>query len=284
MFDANQFCVFIISHHRAEGVKTYRTIRSAGYTGKIYIVIDDQDKQIEAYKKRYGEEVVIFDKQKYIDLTDSGDNFRERGSPVYARNAIWDIAKDVGVRYFVVFDDDYAKFDHRFTDEDETSSIGSSKVLDLVMAAYVEFLESSGIDCIAMVQGGDYIGGAEAQKTIQVKRKVMNSFFCMTEKPFDFMSKLNDDVSTYVVHGGRGKVFLTSFLFSLTQMATQQSDGGITDLYKQFGTYVKSFYTVMFAPSCTKVKWLDGGTGARIHHSIAWNNAAPKIIRESFKR
>ncbi|EFI4081186.1 TPA: hypothetical protein J5F60_004390 [Escherichia coli] len=40
----DDFCVFILTHGRPDKVLTYRTLRRAGYTGKIFIVVDDEDK------------------------------------------------------------------------------------------------------------------------------------------------------------------------------------------------------------------------------------------------
>ena len=37
------FAAFILTHGRPEHVYTYKTLRSQGYTGQIYIVIDDED-------------------------------------------------------------------------------------------------------------------------------------------------------------------------------------------------------------------------------------------------
>jgi hypothetical protein len=36
----NDFCVFILTHGRADRVYTYKTIRNQGYTGPIYLVIE----------------------------------------------------------------------------------------------------------------------------------------------------------------------------------------------------------------------------------------------------
>jgi hypothetical protein len=134
-----------------------------------------------------------------------------------------------------------------------------------------------------MAQGGDFVGGGKAKKSIKPIRKVMNSFFCMTDRPFRFMSKLNDDTTTYVMQGNRGLVLLTSISISLGQEDTQQNDGGLTELYKKFGTYVKSFYSVMYAPSCVKIRPM-GDHRIRLHHSIDWGATVPKIIREECRK
>lgn len=46
------FAVFILSHGRAGKVYTFDTLRKQGYTGKIYIIIDNEDEQEAEYKKK----------------------------------------------------------------------------------------------------------------------------------------------------------------------------------------------------------------------------------------
>ena len=64
----NDFAVFILTHGRADNVVTVPAIKKAGYTGKIYFIIDDEDEQAEEYKKNFGaDRVIIFDKQAAYD-------------------------------------------------------------------------------------------------------------------------------------------------------------------------------------------------------------------------
>jgi len=51
------FCAFILTHGRPNNVVTYRTLQAAGYTGKVFIVIDDEDETTEEYKRIYGDDV-----------------------------------------------------------------------------------------------------------------------------------------------------------------------------------------------------------------------------------
>ena len=37
----NNFAVFILTHGRADNVKTHDSLKRCGYTGKIYILIDN---------------------------------------------------------------------------------------------------------------------------------------------------------------------------------------------------------------------------------------------------
>jgi hypothetical protein len=68
----------------------------------------------------------------------------------------------------------------------------------------------------------------------------------------------------------------------IVQKQTQKQQHGLTDLYLKVGTYTKSFYSVIVAPSCVKIA-LMGDTHERIHHQITWNNAVPKIINQRYR-
>ena len=81
----DKFAIFILTHGRSNNVVTYKTLKSQGYTGQIILLIDDEDQEASNYKKIYGDQVHIFNKQAAIDMTDSGDNFQKRNSVVYAR-------------------------------------------------------------------------------------------------------------------------------------------------------------------------------------------------------
>lgn len=43
----NDFAVFILSHGRAGNIKTLKALENGNYSGKWYIVIDNEDDQAE---------------------------------------------------------------------------------------------------------------------------------------------------------------------------------------------------------------------------------------------
>ena len=103
----SDFAVFILTHGRADNVVTVPAIKKAGYTGKIYFIIDDEDEQAEEYKKNFGaDRVIIFDKQAAYDRADTMDNFNDHRAIIYARNECWRIAEELGLKYFLMLDDD----------------------------------------------------------------------------------------------------------------------------------------------------------------------------------
>lgn len=281
--------VFILSHGRADKVVTYHTLRKAGYTGKIYIIIDDEDKDGDKYRENFGEENVIeFSKEEAAEYTDVGDNRPERNVVVFARNTCHQIAEDLGLTHFVEVDDDYGSFHYRAEVDGQLRGFGI-KSMDKVFEAMYDFLDASGAVTVAPAQGGDYIGGLKGVIwRSRVRRKAMNMFFCRTDRPFQFYGRLNEDTTAYSYLGQQGKLFLQVADWKLDQGITQANAGGLTDAYLDLGTYVKTFYSIMYSPSCVKVSTLgDGSKGERherIHHHVDWAHCTPMIISEKWKK
>ena len=285
----DDFAAFILTHGRADNVITYNTLRKQGYTCKIILLIDNEDAQIDDYKRKYGDEVFVFDKQKAIDITDSGDNFKKRNSVVYARNYNFVVAKELGYKYFLQLDDDYSAF--RYTFDNYRNYITRSiliKNLDNIIKYMLEFYINSGAKTIAMSQGGDFIGGegskvASLEREGKFSRKVMNSFFCSTDRPFKFAGRINEDVNAYTELGNKGDLFITVPRIRLEQIQTQANSGGLTDIYLDLGTYIKSFYSVMYSPSCVKINEM-GVSNKRLHHMVKWKYTCPQVISADYRK
>ena len=109
------FAVFIISNNRHDKVYTEAMLKKYNYTGEYFIVLDNEDNSIDKYIEKFGKEkIIVFDKKAIADKTDEGNNFDNRRTTPHARNACFDIAKDLNYKYFLVLDDDYTVFRYRF--------------------------------------------------------------------------------------------------------------------------------------------------------------------------
>ena len=282
----DNFAVFILSHGRADNVITLKTLHRAGYTGRWYIVIDNEDKQADRYYQNFGREnVIMFNKAEEAERTDCGDNFPERNTVLFARNACFDIAEGLGLEYFLVLDDDYSSFDYRYGDGLHYVTGKEIKEITPIIYSMIEYYKKYNFKSLAMAQGGDFIGGHSGKygNSLNRRRKVMNWWMLSIKRRFDFISRMNDDVSTYITLGNRGSVFLTISNIALIQHETQSNEGGLSDMYRAFGTYVKSFYTIMYLPSAVFIEMM--GTGhRRLHHQIKYDNAVPCIISEKWRR
>lgn len=279
----DDFAVFILSHGRADRLVTLNTLKRSGYTGKWYIILDNEDATINEYINRFGKEnIIIFDKKEKAKHCDTMDNIDKRNIVLFARNSCHEIAKSLGLTYFLELDDDYNRFEFRY-EEDNKLKTKEIESFDEVCDCFLDFLEISNAKTIAFAQGGDLIGGLNgARFKAGLLRKAMNSFFCKTDRPFEFYGRINEDANAYTLLGSRGDLFLTYTKIDLVQMPTQQNSGGLTESYLELGTYIKSFYTTMMCPSCSKIAEMGAGH-ARIHHRIDWEHAVPKIISSDFK-
>lgn len=282
----NDFVVFILSHGRANNVVTMQTLKKCGYTGKTIIVIDNEDDTADEYRRIFGpENVYQFDKLAVSKTFDTMDIAEDRRTIVYARNVCFDIAKELGYRYFLELDDDYTSFEYRHPSLDgKKLLVQSCKNLDKIFALMVAFLKASHAKTVAFAQGGDFIGGIEGGNYKQkVLRKAMNTFFCDVENDFKFIGRINEDVNTYTALGSVGWLGLTITDVAIVQKQTQSNKGGMSDVYIDSGTYLKSFYTVMAMPSAVKIGSM-GDKHIRFHHKIDWEKCVPKILNQCWQK
>lgn len=278
----------VLTHGRPDRVFTYGSLRRSGYTGPIFLVCDSGDRRLGETRERYGaENVLVFDKEEYARRFDCGDNSGDRRAIVFARNAAFDLARSAGFRYFTQLDDDYRVWWWRFNERGEYGS-WQVRNLDVLFEALVEFLAGTPLRAVAISQGGDHIGGREnnRNRAIGLSRKCMNTWICDTERRVEFVGRLNEDVTAYTRLQRRGVPFATTQIAQVTQVTTQASAGGMSGAYSDSGTYVKSFFSTFYSPSCVHVASLKGrGQGQRrIHHSVTWNHCAPKFVSERVRR
>ena len=277
------FAVFILSHGRPDKVVTLKTLKRIGYTGKYYIVLDDEDKTIQEYKNAFGEDhILLFNKDKVEQTFDVMDNLDNKKVVVYARNVCFEFARKLNLKYFLELDDDYVRFELR-TEEEGKLLTTELRDTDSIFECMIDFLENSNALSVAFAQGGDLIGGLNGTMwKSKIKRKAMNSFFCKTDRPFTFIGRINEDANTYTTLGSRGNLFFTIANIDLIQIQTQSNEGGMSEVYLDSGTYLKSFYTIMSMPSCVSIDMM-GEQHRRIHHKVDWETCVPKIISGRFK-
>lgn len=278
------FCIFILTHGRPDRVYTYKTLKRLNCTYPVILILDDTDPQIDEYKAEFEDNITIFRKKEIAGQFDIGDNFNDLRGVTYARNASFKIAQDLGYKYFMQLDDDYTNFYYKFNN-DGLYGDWPIKNIDGVLDALLDFLISTPSKTVTMAQGGDFIGGKDGSfaESRKLRRKAMNTFIFSTEKPIQFMGRINEDVNAYTSLAHRGDLFFTVNQLSINQLQTQSNIGGLTEIYLDEGTYIKSFYSVMFQPSSVKVSDM-GHLYRRLHHRINWNNTVPKILSEETRK
>lgn len=290
------FCVLIISYGRADNVLSYKLMTSIS-KAPVYIICSDDDKTLPRYKELYGEDhILVFNKEEEKKNFDVGDNFPGMyNSSCFAHNTYFRFARQLGFKYFLAMDDDSMWYVIRYINLNEKPKEKNGKTyrtlhyakipqgyFDKICEQYFRLLDSAPwIYCTAFAQGGDFIGGQYSQVYQDgVKFKAMNSFFCCTDKEWKMPGRINEDASAYCVNNPTGKLFMTIPGVMLQQPPTQQCSGGMTDIYKNNGTWLKTAYTVMMCPSAVKFSYKFG----RVHHHIINDNNVPKIISSRYRK
>lgn len=269
-----KYKIFIVSHGRPDRVFTYATLLEYGIDkNNIAIVVDDSDLNVKDYKSKFAEVYVMQNNKITLDAM---DNIGDKNSVIYKRKFCYQLAEKLGYRYFLVLDDDYTGFYSMFKTGNFVSFGSGYKLknkLDDVICYYFSLLDlNKNIKTIAMGQGGDFY----CKSFSLFPRKVMNSWFCDTQKKIEFKGRFNDDVNTYLINNKIGNICISSMFFALRQKDTQKSKGGMTEAYLKYGTYVKSFYSVICSPSSVIVEFSkDVG---RIHHKINHKFNDVKIV------
>lgn len=279
----DDFAVFILTHGRPNDQHTLKAVKKI-YKGKIYLILDNEDNTIEEYEKKYGKEnIIIFDKKEIAKKVDTADNIDKRNVILFARKATYEIARKLNIKYFLQLDDDYTDFFFR-KEKDGVLKSYKMKNLNEVIDLFLDFLKTTNSKTVCMAQKGELIGGAgNIMIKKGYKRKAMNTFFCDVDNEINFKGRMNDDVTAYVVGGNKGELYFTISACTINQLQTQSIEGGTTDLYKEFGTYTKTFYSFMQAPAQIEFSTM-GMKNRRIHHRIKWENTTPKIISEKYKK
>ena len=276
--ESKDFAVFILTHGRAKSISTYRALRDGGYTGDTYIVIDNEDDQEDLYREKFGDMVIQFDKRDYLEKTDLGDLDDDRRIGVFARNFIQDEAKRLGYRFHLQLDDDVHGFGYRFAQDGRLRNVRCNR-LDEVFSGMVQLMKETPITSLSFALSAYNIGGVNGSIKEGMTRKAMTTFLMRADDIQYFHMRMNDDITTSLINGMRGKLYYSYLPVEVEVDKTQVQSGGMTDIYQKNGTYRKSFYSVMCCPSCVKVSAM-GITDYRIHHTIRWNNAVPKLLSQ----
>lgn len=285
----------ILSYGRPDRLHTYKTLRSLGWTGPIRILCSDDDSRLEEYRNQYPGEVLVFSKNEYRSKVDEGQNYTAaQGAPLYARRAIHDLITPDMANVVLELDDDYNYINSPANSNGivyTTFKHKPSFSLDFILNKIGIFIKNTpAVRALAFAQSGDFYSNP-LEKNIYFSRgvmhfhhrKAMNSFFYRTsDPPLPFAGTLNDDVNMYLDLALRHPIPVFTYpLFVIVQGNTQQNRGGMTDIYRRDGTYVKSMHTVIRYPSAVKVHPLKS---TRWHHFINWNRIQTKIISEKFKK
>jgi hypothetical protein len=277
----DDFAIFIISHERADRVESYDMLRKAGYTGKICIVVDDEDSQLSEYKEKFiglGDDYVIYNKDVYRASTEVCR--RVEGCATYARNAVEYFAKAKGLKAFMVADDDLLRLRFRHDEKGVLKSTPVTSGLNEILESYIDFILESNIACVSFGTANAYMNGIKPE-SVSNNRLPFNCFIRNAEYTWTWKAEIYEDAVTSILESWNGD-FAMQLPFIQCDMCPMDAGakGGMTDVYSAISQYEKNFPVLIYAPSCVKL-----GLGKRSFiYTVQKKNAFPKLISGKYKK
>lgn len=256
------YCVLIISYGRPDKCLTAQYLEGINFDRPWYVVCSTDDPQLDGYKRRYGDRVVVFDKDD-IDF-DPMDNFGIKKVGVYARAACFNVASMLGYKHFASFDDDYTGFNWRYVTKDlkKLATRKCQHVAEMFDAMF-SFIDSSPhLLEASFCVNGNYIGGAKTPTVwMDVLPRAVNTFFNSTEKSIYYRGTFEDDTNTFVENCALGRLCLLTPLAGVVihGMGKKGSTNqGMDAKRRELGVFESQFYAVMLSPSAVSISTKDG--------------------------
>lgn len=278
------FCIFITSHNSPHECKSYDSLIQAGHTCKenICLVVDDADPSLNEYKNsKYN--LVVFNKQKYVDKLDIGMSKEnpQLAAVLYARAAVEDAAKTMGLDYFIVMDDDLYGFRYRYIEDNKLCSKPVEN-FDKLIDNYIEFMNTSNSLCLSFAHDGSFIGGADSILSGKMleRRSCHTIYLRDASKDFEWKFAVNEDYVTSLLYANVGKLMFTLPFVQRTISGMNDRQEGMHDLYENTTSFQRAFYNVIACPWTCKVTDYKGKYVVRTNK----NTAYPKIISDRYRR
>lgn len=273
--------VFICTHGRPDAQHTLKTLRRAGYTGKIYLLLDDEDETYRYYHHNLDDcdDILQFNKQYYIDTVDIGRSDAKRKAILYAKCACEDYSKHLDLDAFIIADDDITDFRFRYEQDGKLLTQYVTQNMDEIINSYYKFILDGNICMTSFGTNQMFMGGLISDERKGEFRIPYNFLFRNTSIPFKWISEMNEDtISVLAEHGNKYMIQLPFIKLEMKELMAG-AKGGMTEFYNQMTTGTRIGTILMYSPS--NVKYI--ATAKKITHAIKKDNAFPKLISSSIK-
>lgn len=279
----NDFAIFICTHGRPRQQLTLNMLLNGGYTGKWYLVVDDTDNAIQEYIDIYGSNrIIIFNKNHYINNTETISNKPLYACIVYAKNAVEDIAQSMKLSSFVIADDDLQRFRLRYPQDNKLKSYNIVHSMDNVINNNVEFILNADIVATSFCTTSMYFCGVDAFSFDNYQRYRIPYVFVFRNAKYkvDWIADFPEDSVTAYKENRVGRTMLTIPDIQIDSVApAKRLDGGMTDTYKHDGVRL-CMRAVIAEPAFIKVCYYNGQFLPMYPRKISF----PKIISWRYKK
>lgn len=274
--------IFIPSYHRWDNLKTVKYFKRIGWdVKKIHVVIDseaDDKMEYEEASKNMGFNLHVFDmdvaRKRYDYVHRPSKSRRSAGQ---ARNMIYDIAREMGLEFYMVQDDDTTGYQIKKFGAYLRSA--DKKDIEVVFEGVKDFMKKRRIGLFGISQTGDFIGGKNEKI---YRKKVMNTTFVLLKYITRGERGVQDNDTSMFVGIMNNGLFTGSLGdgLVLSQTASATAKGGLTDLYNECKLLNKALICPIQFPSAISAEKRKTN-GGRVHHRINNKYLYPRILKGS---
>ena len=285
--------IFILSHNRASSCPTLSLLQKLNYTGVIKIVVDNEDPQLEEYRDKYSDKLLVFNKNSILSIVDTAFCKEEviKASDIYARTFIDLYARTYNLGNYMVMDDDIRNLKFRVPNGNSlpTYPIGDFNKL---LASLCRFMKNKDIYALSFAHQGTFMGGIKSfnEERIMNKRVASNVWLLNSNRPFTWQTIFYVDYNSCLLNGQKGKLVFT-IPFISTEMekqggqvsnSKQLKDNGMGEAYQKTTQLQRCLYSTIVSPSSCTVREVkrEGNWWVRLNTDTQF----PKIISSKFKR
>lgn len=278
------FAVMICTHGRPNAQHTLDFLRNNGYTGKIILVVDDEDDTVtDLMLKTYpNADTIKFDKQEWIDKSDTGTIENQRKCILYAKNYCEHLAQNLKLEAFVIADDDIFNLRYRYPEDGKLKSLKITQNLDGVINAYVDFMLSTDIVATGFGFTQFYFSGENSfsPENFLKYRVPYNFVFRNTKHKIDWMSWFGEDIITAVMYNKRG-YFMQDIPYIQQEIKPLAKEaGGMKETYDSNSDIRLTMQNVMYLPSELKAYRYN----SKYMASIKKDNSFPMLVSSRYKK
>jgi hypothetical protein len=246
---------------------------------KITVFIDSEADDQDEYKsvsESVGFNLHVFD----MDTARSRFDYVHRPSPSLrsagqARNMFHDYAKEKGIDFFNVQDDDTSRFEVRIYGN--YTRIAKPDDIQTCFAQVEKMMRKHKIGLFGLSQCGEMFAKDDHK---MIRYKVMNCSFCLNEMLRAGERGVQDDDASMFVNAMNEGLFCVSLRTGivLKQCMSATQSGGLTDLYNECKLLNKSLVCPIQFPSSIKAT-RQKKNGNRLHHQVNYRYLFPKIMK-----
>ncbi len=271
--------VFIKTHGRPDKQLTLQTLRQAGYTGEIVLVLDDEDETYNDHLKYFDERththIEEFYKEYYVQNIDSGTNTPKRNVNLYAWCACEDLADAYGEKFFIMADDDITGFRFRYKDGKHLRSLKITQNLDEIFALVEEYMLSCNLSAMSTGIPQMYFSG-DIEKDLWKWRVPYTFVFRNAKHKLNWVSEYEEDIITAIRASIDGQYLSVLPVIQRETVEIGTNYGGMHNSYTD--SFVNAQYGYIWYPSCREIiPYKD-----KFMCKIKRDNAFAKLVSSSY--